>query len=44
MCETFYTLSFLYVINRFLDSMGHNKGVYSIEGEVKEWLKAKLIS
>ncbi len=29
---------------RFWDSVGHNKGVYSIEGEVKEWLKAKLIS
>ena len=29
---------------RFLDSVGHNKGVYSIEGEVKDWLKAKLIS
>lgn len=30
--------------NRFLESIGHNKGVYSIEGEVKDWLKVKLIS
>ena len=29
---------------RFWDSVGHNKGVYSIEGEVRDWLKAKLIS
>lgn len=28
--------------NRFLKSVGHNKGVYSIEGEVKDWLKDKL--
>jgi len=28
--------------NRFLKSVGHNKGVYSIEGEVKDWLKGKL--
>ena len=28
--------------NRFLESVGHNKGVYSIEGEVKDWLKKKL--
>jgi hypothetical protein len=28
--------------NRFLDSVGHNKGVYSIEGEVKYWLKKML--
>ena len=27
---------------RFLESIGHNKGVYSIEGEVKDWLKKKL--
>ncbi len=27
---------------RFLDSIGHNKGVYSIEGEVKDWLKKEL--
>jgi len=27
---------------RFLESVGHNKGVYSIEGEVKDWLKGKL--
>ena len=28
--------------SRFLESVGHNKGVYSIEGEVKDWLKEKL--
>ncbi|MCD4764213.1 MAG: hypothetical protein K8R28_09375 [Desulfobacterales bacterium] len=27
---------------RFLESVGHNKGVYSIEGEVKDWLKGEL--
>ncbi len=27
---------------RFLKSVGYNKGVYSIEGEVKDWLKNKL--
>jgi len=30
--------------SRFLDSIGHNKGVYAIEGEVKEWLKKKLLN
>ena len=30
------------VENRFIESVGHNKGVYSIEGEVKDWLKGKL--
>jgi hypothetical protein len=28
---------------RFLDSIGHNKGVYSIEGEVRDWLKKELL-
>ena len=27
---------------RFLESVGHNKGVYSIEGEVKNWLQDEL--
>ena len=27
---------------RFLESVGHSKGVYSIEGEVKKWLRKKL--
>jgi hypothetical protein len=27
---------------RFLDSVGHNKGVYGVEGEVKEWLQSQL--
>ena len=26
----------------FLESIGHNKGVYSIEGNVKTWLKKEL--
>jgi len=30
------------VQDRFLDSIGHNKGVYSIEGEVRDWLQAQL--
>ena len=29
---------------RFLETVGHNKGVYSIEGEVKNWLKNKLFN
>ncbi|MFC1814743.1 DVU0772 family protein [Thermodesulfobacteriota bacterium] len=28
--------------NRFLESIGYNKGTYSIEGEVKNWLKNEL--
>jgi len=28
--------------SRFLDSTGHNKGVFAIEGEVKQWLKSQL--
>ena len=27
---------------QFLDSIGYNKGVYSIEGDVKEWLQKEL--
>lgn len=27
---------------RFLESIGHNKGVYAIEGEVKQWLQDRL--
>jgi hypothetical protein len=26
----------------FLDSIGHNKGVYAIEGEVKDWIMGEL--
>ena len=29
---------------RFLEFVGHNKGVYTIEGEVKDWLKNKLFN
>lgn len=27
---------------RFLASVGHHKGVYAIEGEVRDWLKEQL--
>jgi len=27
---------------RFLDSIGHNRGVYAIEGEVKRWIQRQL--
>ena len=27
---------------QFLDSIGHNKGVYSIEGEVQRWIMGEL--
>ena len=27
---------------RFLDSIGHNKGVYAIDHEIKTWLKSQL--
>lgn len=27
---------------RFMERIGYNKGVYSIEGEVKNWLKQEL--
>ncbi|RTZ97322.1 MAG: hypothetical protein DSY90_08000 [Deltaproteobacteria bacterium] len=26
----------------FLDSIGHNKGVWAVEGDVREWLKRKV--
>ncbi len=29
---------------RFLDSVGHNKGVYALEGEVREWLRHQLLN
>lgn len=28
--------------NRFLDDIGHNKGVYALDGEVKDWLQEQL--
>ncbi|MEE4358014.1 MAG: hypothetical protein V2I97_16210 [Desulfococcaceae bacterium] len=28
--------------DEFLDSVGHNKGVFSIEGEVRDWLQKEL--
>ena len=27
---------------RFLESVGHNRGVYAVEGEVKAWLRREL--
>ena len=27
---------------RFLKSVGHNKGVWAVEGEVRDWLKKKV--
>ncbi len=27
---------------RFLKAVGHHKGVYAIEGEVRDWLKSQL--
>jgi hypothetical protein len=30
------------VKNEFLESIGHNKGVYAIEGGVRRWLKRQL--
>lgn len=29
---------------RFLDSVGHNKGVYALDGEIREWLKDQLLN
>ena len=29
---------------RFLESIGHNRGVYAIEGDVKRWLRDELRS
>jgi hypothetical protein len=28
---------------RFMDSIGHNKGVYAVEGEVRDWLQNQLM-
>jgi hypothetical protein len=28
--------------DRFLTSIGHNKGVYAVDGELRDWLKAEL--
>jgi len=30
------------VRKRFLEEIGHNKGVYALDGEVKEWLQSQL--
>lgn len=32
------------VKEKFLESIGHNKGVYSIEGDVKKWLRKELLA
>ena len=28
--------------DRFLESIGHNKGVYALDDEIKAWLKKEL--
>lgn len=28
---------------RFMDSIGHNKGVYALDGEVRKWLRSELL-
>ena len=28
--------------NRFMENIGNNKGVYAVNGEIREWLKAQL--
>jgi len=30
--------------DRFLDSIGYNKGVYALSGEFRDWLQEKLLS
>jgi hypothetical protein len=30
------------LVDDFIDTIGHNKGVYSIEGKVKDWLQKEL--
>ncbi|MBF0117551.1 MAG: hypothetical protein HQK79_01855 [Desulfobacterales bacterium] len=29
--------------NQFMESIGHNKGVYAIDDKIREWLKSKLL-
>jgi hypothetical protein len=29
--------------DRFMESIGHNRGVYSIEGDVRDWLEKELL-
>jgi hypothetical protein len=29
--------------SRFLTSIGHNKGVYAVDGELRQWLKDQLL-
>lgn len=29
---------------RFLDSVGHNKGVYALDGEIRHWLEGQLLN
>jgi hypothetical protein len=29
--------------DRFLDDIGYNKGLYPVEGHVKDWLKSQLV-
>ncbi len=30
------------LIDRFLESIGHNRGVWAVEGEVREWLQEQV--
>ena len=30
--------------DHFLESIGHNKGVYAVEGKVKSWLQEQLLN
>ena len=30
------------ICDRFLESVGHNNGVYAVEGEVRAWIKKQL--
>jgi hypothetical protein len=31
------------ICSRFLASIGHNKGVYAVDGELRQWLKNQLL-
>ena len=33
-----------HIKNAFLESIGHNRGVYAVEGEVRQWLKRELFA
>ncbi len=29
--------------DRFLEGIGHNKGLYPVEGQIKDWLQSQLV-